>query len=735
MTSLRGPRRGTEPRRIAAPRGVGVDAIERGGASLQAGLSELMQGVERREDRRAGLAFTKARSDARAHWAEELRRRREEQEGDPSGFAGEVRESYAQYSAQALEGLPERVRERANEWFSAYGTSLFDDAVAFESQRSVEWRVGQLSDVMKAAQNAILSRPGEYDELFAEVAEDIKAQGLPAKSERAMLDAWRNDATESRLSAQIMGGDFNAVISDLHGGKFDKLLDPNSKDRLLKSAQAAKKRAAAEARARQAQAQQRLRGEAADALAALAGGVDPSQVASAFPDFMDPKQRRAIFGTEQAAVISKRIADATERGKLLETFNGMSPDEGAEWLRASIEQRTDDAVDFRADAEQAQAYMTAYQASMEARAKDPAAWVEGTSDAMEGAREALEEGVEDAGDDYIDLQIAEQTGRGGFQPDEVRPLPKGDAIKRVADIIAMPTADAGPALAEFLGLFPRHREAVLDQLQAEGLPPRIAMAARVAGDPLATQAFARSAQVDHAELRKQTKAPELRDIDADIERELSGAREAFVAGKGPDAVNYWTSIQGAARDFALEHFAEHGDAGDAAQHGVEMAFSRHFEIADSNRVKAAVPRSSGATAEQVEYFASQAFSGRRLDMFVDELIRDAEAFQAKRIEDARKAGRAEPAPLFPDPVQRDIYRDTLRRDVQQGFWVDHSEPGFRGLVLMQRTGAGAAPVETADRRLIKRSYREIAESAGEPGRIYRNTGGWLGGRVLPGDQQ
>ncbi|MEO1155584.1 MAG: hypothetical protein AAFX59_17310, partial [Pseudomonadota bacterium] len=94
--------------------------------------------------------------------------------------------------------------------------------------------------------------------------------------------------------------------------------------------------------------------------------------------------------------------------------------------------------------------------------------------------------------------------------------------------------------------------------------------------------------------------------DKRLERELSGAREAFVAGKGPDAVNYWASIQGAARDFALEHFAEHGDAGDAAQYGVEMAFNRHFEIADSNRVKAAVPRSSGATAEQVEYFASQA---------------------------------------------------------------------------------------------------------------------------------
>jgi len=152
--------------------------------SIAADQAQLRAFERQKAEERAAVWANDQLMGVRSRWLEELQKRQESAEGAAAGF---TLQTLTDFDAQADEIIKQAPTEASRNWLKdrlgALRLSLQQDALAFEAQRGVEFKVDGLERAVDAARTAAEFRPQDFATLAAEQRAAIEASGLPADAQ------------------------------------------------------------------------------------------------------------------------------------------------------------------------------------------------------------------------------------------------------------------------------------------------------------------------------------------------------------------------------------------------------------------------------------------------------------------------------------------------------------------------------------------------------------------------
>jgi hypothetical protein len=275
--------------------------------TLARGLTQTFEGVgndalrlqafeKQKGEERAAVWSNDQVMNFRSRWAEELPKRQQAAPEGADGFTLQTLKDFDEQATDAVKAAPsERSRQVLKERLGAVRLSIQQDALGFEAQKGVEYKINGLSRATDQAKIAAEFRPQDFSALAAEQASAIEASGLAPDQRAKLTQASREHIAEASIAGMIRHNPYSALktlndSSDRNAAV--GALSFESRQRARGLAESEIRAREAEARARQAELQQSLSNDLKDSFAARQAGL---------PANLPSKERfDAAFGAKSA---------------------------------------------------------------------------------------------------------------------------------------------------------------------------------------------------------------------------------------------------------------------------------------------------------------------------------------------------------------------------------------------------------------------------------------------------
>lgn len=237
-TPIMAPERGIEVAQAAQASGAGVRATAQAFEDVSGAAGRFAGAFDQIAEQQAGVYAAKAVADAKAQWTKTFIERQNEAEGDAAGFTEAMQRDFADFANQATGMAPPRAKSRMEVAFAEYGSRLAGDAMAFEATKRVSHRADMILATIDQNRNTALSDPSQFDELLDDTLMAIEDSGIPEDKRSDLATAAKQGLARSALQGLIETNPAEA-FAGLNAGRWDSVIDPEDKGRLLSTAKAA----------------------------------------------------------------------------------------------------------------------------------------------------------------------------------------------------------------------------------------------------------------------------------------------------------------------------------------------------------------------------------------------------------------------------------------------------------------------------------------------------------------
>ncbi len=434
---------------------------------------------------------------------------------DPETFLLDVGARTEAALTAGREAVPERLRPSYDAWAAQERVKEMARAQAAVDDRQDGLLFRGVSDTVREATNQVLDAPDRY-EANAEIL-NMALDSLPAPVRDKVAPGAREELVVARLQGLSARGDREAAKRELASGRYDRVLSPGTKARLMASFE----RESAESYTRKFDVEDRA---ASDYAEALRTGKNPGNTT--------PQEVEQELGAARRAQYERDQRRAAELHQKLGDLPQLSLRELDE--RVALAEPVQGTPSFAQDEKDHEIIVKLVAAEKQRRLADPAAWaiqapgeagyprqVEATWKAWQEAETPQER--REAAQRYARNTLKRQE-LAGIPPSQRRLLPKGEAAGWVARLAADDPKAKAQAL-EMVGVtlmdFGPYRGGFAAELQAAGAKPadiEAAMSAAESGNPAAFTSYAYGAS--QAGAGKALDAAKEKRIKAEAERLL-----------------------------------------------------------------------------------------------------------------------------------------------------------------------------------------------------------------------
>lgn len=244
-----------------------------------------LQAFERKKaEERAAVWANEQVMSLRSRWAEEFPRRQAEASETAEGFA---RQTLTDFDAQADEVIKQAPTQASRAWLKDrlghVRLSMQQQALAFEAQRGVEFKVNGLTRSIDQARIAAEFSPEEFQVLAAEQTAAIEASGLSAETRAKLIQETQIELADAAVQGMIRRDPYEA-LRELNNEQTKTLsvraLPFDRRQVLRNAAEAEIRRLEAERKANLAEVRQALNDQLRDIQVAASNGMTITNIPS-----------------------------------------------------------------------------------------------------------------------------------------------------------------------------------------------------------------------------------------------------------------------------------------------------------------------------------------------------------------------------------------------------------------------------------------------------------------------
>lgn len=550
--------------------GIGSGALGRAFESIADDQLRLKQFEQQKAEERAAVWANEQVTSMRSRWLEELPKRQEAASETAEGF---TLQTLTDFDAQSDEVIKQAPTEASRNWLkdrlSQVRLGLQADALGFEAQRGVEFKVNGLTRSVDNARIAAEFRPDEFPNLAAEQLAAIRASGLSADAQSKLIQ----DATHKLASASVQGmirrNPYDA-LKELNNEKSENLavraLNFDQRQILRNQAEAEVNRRESEKKASLVEVRQALNDQLTDIRAAATAGMPIDNIPSR-------DALVAAFGQQEGEQRYKQALNYANLAPKLAALHQSSIGEIAQTVEAFQPKQVEGAADQLAllGIVQQQA-----QAILRQREQDAGGYLATHSPSVRAAWNAFQEADGDemgeAAAEYLSAVRAEKE-RLGIQSLDVLPASYADALvtrltrPQGAETLATAMASEAERWGE---AWPAVYRQVSKQLPdaalviGSGIPKR-------AADTLALMS-----QKTGEELKRLVPAGQTMN---EVETQVADALADLTSTFGPEGATVLTAVHNSTVKTAIGYMASGSSFSDAIEQAAQdIANSRyHFE--------------------------------------------------------------------------------------------------------------------------------------------------------------
>ncbi len=264
--------------------GEGIAAVGRALESVANDQLRLKAFERQKAEERAAVWANEQVMSVRSRWLEELPKRQQAASESAEGFAVQT---LTEFDTQADELIKQAPTEASRNWLkdrlSQVRLGLQSDALGFEAQRGVEFKVNGLARSIDQARIAAEFRPDEFPTLAAEQLTAIRASGLPEAMQAKLIQEGQVKLGSAAVQGMIRANPYEA-LKEINDEKTSNLavraLTFEQRQLLRNQAEAEINRREAEKKASLVEVRQALNDQLADIRAAATAGMPIDNVPS-----------------------------------------------------------------------------------------------------------------------------------------------------------------------------------------------------------------------------------------------------------------------------------------------------------------------------------------------------------------------------------------------------------------------------------------------------------------------
>lgn len=644
--SAPGPVQGLKSGAIA--KGQGMQQLGQALGQLAVSLRERQRVLDEQKNRVALAGFD---ADLQAKRTELLLQ--SQTEGDPEGLTDRMLKEFNSYTEQRRQEL-DKMRDigaRVTTTIESHRAAFEPRLLGVENTRRQAVVQQDYLETMGRFELAAFRDPASVEAIKARAWEAIEdmadAAGVPPES---ILDEQEKITGQLYTSAVrgMIGQNPARTLSELEGGKFDEFLrDVDIIRKLTGEAEQAVRVQEAEHRRAQAASRNRFKALMRDDLVSLSNtGVGLPNIEAQAAALLDEDEfdayvtQRDLAKEQHARLKEMEFAPTSDIVAILDDAEPVAGTEGF--------------------ADEFQNYQASQKAAMEilkARDVDPAGFANRAPEIADAF--ALAEGEPKLLQQALESRVGFQREMGISDP---RVLSKAEAGQTAMQINQTPPSERAGVLAGMELTYGDYYNVVMSELEADQkIDSRTRLLADYASNPIVSHLLAQTLETGSTEIKKNIPKASITLVRETLQQEIEPFKRAF-SGSDPTggATRKINDIQSAIEDMAFILYNNTGDEKSAARQAYEHVIGNEFEVLDTSRVSAYMPKVIGGeivNGSDVEDAAEVLLSRERIEAF-------------------------DPQPIltgFDEPPEVTRER-TVSTAINSGVWVTNQKAD--GLVLM-----------------------------------------------------
>lgn len=677
--SAPGPIAGTVE--AAQATGRGISQIGEAVTQLASGLRQRQRVLDERANKVALAGFD---ADLTAKRTELLLQA--QNEGDPEGLTDRQLAEFNKFVENHRQGLDEMrdIGARVDTTIESHRSAFESRLLMTENERRQSVIQQDFLETMGRFELSAFRDPASVEAIKVRAWEAIEDMSdIPPESIQDQKEKVAEQIYASAVRGMI-GQNPAKTLSELTAGKYDPFLrDVDVIRKLTGEAEQAVRVQEAEHRRARTAARNRFKAVMRDDLVSLSNtGVGMPNVEAQAATLLEPDEfdsfitQRGLAKEQHSRLKEMEFAST---GDILAILDDAAPEPGTQGFADEFQQ-------FELSQRAAKNILTA-------RENDPAGY------AMRAPE--IEQAFEEAEKDPVLFQQALRA-RVDFQSEMGVPSPmvlsKSDMNRLAFQINETPPAERSGVLAGMELTYGPMYDTVMGELEVnKKIDGRTRLLADYVGDPIVGPLLATTMQTGSTEIRKNVPKTALNDIRETLQAEIEPFREAF-SGSDPTggATKRMNEIHSAVEDTAVVIYNKTGDAAGSARQAYENIIDKNFDILDTSRVSAYMPKfveGEMINPADVEDAAEVLLSRERIESF-------------------------DPAPIrseFDEPPEVTRER-TVSTAINSGVWVTNTKAD--GLVLMiPFVGGGLQTLVDAKGNPYEMKFTEASGiMAGQPAR-------------------
>lgn len=323
-------------------RGVGTAAIAQALGAVARDQERLKAFERKKAEERAAVWANEQVMGVRSRWVEELMRRQESASEDAAGFALQTLTDFDAEADTIIEQAPtEASRHWLKERLGAVRLGLQQNALVFEAQRGVEFKVNGLTRSVDQARIAAEFNPDDFATLAAEQVAAIAASGLDEKTQATLVRDTQAKLADASVRGMIRRDPY-AALKELNDEQSQTLsvraLSFDQRQLLRNQAETEIRRLEAERKANLTQVRQALTDQLADIRAAAIAGMPIDNIPSR-------DALVAAFGQHEGEQRYKQALGFADLAPKLATLHQSSVNEIAETIQSFKPTQVEGAAD------------------------------------------------------------------------------------------------------------------------------------------------------------------------------------------------------------------------------------------------------------------------------------------------------------------------------------------------------------------------------------------------------
>jgi hypothetical protein len=297
-------------------------------------------------------------------------------DGSDPKFSDKVLEAFQAAADHADAGADDKDRPVLRQRLNARQVEIFAAAQEVQAKGHTAFLVDKVQSGVNGLVNNVLNHPTAYDGFEGDL--NVVLDGLPAALAGDVRTKAMAEAAQARVEGLVLGGDHALAAKELESGRYDKLLPPTEKQRLVELAEHAKERLTLDDYVAREDLQAKLKSN-------LESLADTGQPIDAAPSIEEVNGK---LGPEAAASYMAQVRQAQKMRAATQGLSAMTPAQIAQRLDTLKPKPGDPDYDAKSKAFEATQKQAA--GELKAREEDPAGWAVGRSDQVRAAYEAFQ---------------------------------------------------------------------------------------------------------------------------------------------------------------------------------------------------------------------------------------------------------------------------------------------------------------------------------------------------------